>query len=101
MSADLSITVVRYTAISEGISYLLLLFIAMPLKYGADHPEAVRVVGMLHGILFIVLGAALLYALVRSHISFRMCVLVFVASLIPFGAFWADRRLKEEYFLAD
>ncbi|MEM1157200.1 MAG: DUF3817 domain-containing protein [Verrucomicrobiota bacterium] len=86
----------RYTAIAEGVSYLILLFIAMPLKYGMGVEIAVRVVGMAHGILFLALCAALLYALWKSVISFPMSILVFVASLIPFGAFWADHRLREE-----
>jgi len=85
----------RYTAIAEGISYLALLFIAMPLKYGIGIDMAVKIIGMAHGILFILLCAVLAYTLWRSIISFPMCVLVFIASLFPFGAFWADQTLRE------
>ena len=84
----------RISAILEGISYLLLLFIAMPLKYGMGMDMAVRIVGMIHGLLFIVLCWFLLQAKLNTSISFRLCVIVFIASLIPFGAFWADGKLK-------
>jgi integral membrane protein len=48
----------RFVGFVEGVSYLVLLFIAMPLKYWAGMPLAVRVVGMLHGVLFILFFAA-------------------------------------------
>ena len=84
----------RLIALAEGVSYLALLGIAMPLKYLYAMPLAVRVVGMAHGLLFI----ALVLALFRAHETYRWKVSfsaqVFIASLIPFGAFWMDRRLK-------
>jgi len=85
----------RYTALAEGVSYLILLFVAMPLKYGLGMDLAVRIAGMAHGILFIALGIALLFALWKSVVSLSMAITVFIASLIPFGAFWADCRLRE------
>ena len=67
--------------------------VAMPLKYFADLPEAVKWVGWLHGILFILYGLTILAALVEGRISFGKSVLAFCASLIPLGPFLIDRRL--------
>ena len=83
----------RYVALAEGWSYLLLLFIAMPLKYIWGYPEAVRVVGMLHGLLFVALAFTLLHAHSVRRWSFRFSGLIFAASLVPLGAFWMDRKL--------
>lgn len=77
----------------EGVSFLLLMGIAMPLKYLAGRPEAVRYFGWLHGLLFIGYCLAILSALVNGKISFRKSVMAFVASLIPFGPFVIDRKL--------
>ena len=83
----------RLLGLLEGISYLLLLGICMPLKYLADIPEAVYFMGMAHGALFI--GYCLWIALVWQEYkqSFSWAVLAFVASLLPFGTFVADKKL--------
>ena len=52
----------RLVALLEGSSFLVLLFIAMPLKYLADQPLAVRIVGSIHGLLFVIFMAALFRA---------------------------------------
>ena len=83
----------RIVALLEGVSYLILLGIAMPLKYIWEQPEAVSLVGRVHGMLSIVLVLCLLLA----HLEYRWKIFfsgtVFVSSLIPFGAFWMDRKL--------
>ncbi len=84
----------RYLALLEGISWLLLLFIAMPLKYMAGNPYPVKVVGMTHGLLFIAFVAALSIVLNRKTISTTLGAKVFVASFIPFGTFLVDGKLK-------
>ena len=84
----------RLVALIEGIAYLVLLGIAMPLKYLYAMPLAVRVVGITHGLLFIVLVTLLLRAHEHHRWTTSFSIRVFVASLIPFGAFWMDRRLK-------
>ena len=85
----------RVVALSEGVSYILLLGVAMPLKYIWGEPTAVSVVGMIHGLLSMVLVLCLLLA----HLEYRWSVLfstkVFVSSLIPLGAFWMDRELAK------
>ncbi len=90
------IRTLRIVGFIEGVSYLLLLGVAMPLKYLADMPSAVRVVGMAHGILFIAFVAALVWtASVRKWPLLRS-IEGFVASLYPFGTFIFDRKLRRE-----
>lgn len=84
----------RWVAIAEGISYLVLLGIAMPLKYWAGIPEAVKVVGWTHGVLFMAYVITLLLAWREARWSFGFAVWAFVASLLPFGTFVLDRQLK-------
>ncbi|MEM7576449.1 MAG: DUF3817 domain-containing protein [Planctomycetota bacterium] len=86
----------RVLSLLEGVSYLLLLGVAMPLKYLAEMPGAVHYVGWAHGVLFIALGLALLMAWWRVPLGLGLCVGVFVAALLPFGPFVADRWLKEK-----
>jgi integral membrane protein len=82
----------RIVAFSEGVSFLILLGIAMPLKYIADLPQAVRVVGMAHGVLFILYIVLLLQVAVERGWTFKISMLAFLASLIPFGTFYADAK---------
>jgi len=86
----------RYLALLEGISWLMLLFVAMPMKYMAGNPYPVKIVGMGHGLLFIAFVAALALVLNRKSISTNLGARVFVASFIPFGTFLVDGRLKRE-----
>jgi len=72
----------------EGVSYLVLLFVAMPLKYGMGYQEAVRLTGSAHGFLFVGFMAVLFYAILTKAITFRKAVWAFVLSLIPFGTFY-------------
>ena len=87
----------RLAALAEGVSYLVLLFAAMPMKYFFGQPLAVRIVGSLHGLLFIVFAAALLAAWCNRRWSLPRPTLVFLSSLVPFGAFIMDRSLKREH----
>lgn len=86
----------RLVAFLEGMSFLVLLFVAMPLKYLADMPLAVRIVGSLHGVLFL-LFVAMLFGVARDRRwPIRRSLAAFVASLVPFGTFVLDRALKRE-----
>ena len=85
----------RYSALSEGLSWLALLFIAMPLKYVWGDPFYVKIVGMTHGILFIALFMLLLQTFFEKRISEREAVKIFIASFIPFGTFFTDKSLRE------
>lgn len=86
----------RRIGYSEGISFLLLLGVAMPLKYLAGMPQAVLVVGSLHGFLFILYVVTLLQA--RSALKWprRKLHHGLIASVLPFGPFVFDARLRKE-----
>jgi integral membrane protein len=84
---------VRIVGIIEGISYLLLLGIAMPLKYLVGIPQAVQVIGMAHGVLFIAFCLVLLQAWIGGQLSLRWSAIAFIATLIPFGPFLIDKKL--------
>lgn len=84
----------RWVAIVEGWSYLILLFVAMPLKYLADQPWAVKITGSAHGALFVLFCLALLQVFLRCRWSLKQAFWAFVASLIPFATFVLERRLK-------
>ena len=86
----------RKISLAEGCSLLVLLLIAMPLKYFFDFPEAVKVVGWIHGVLFILYVVMLLVLEVKYRWPFLFLVGAFLASLIPFGTFVLDRFLKEK-----
>ncbi|MGB2087818.1 integral membrane protein [Psychroflexus salarius] len=76
----------------EAISFLVLLGIAMPLKYMYDMPEYVRVVGMAHGILFVlyIIGAYYMYE--KLNWKFSTFMIVVLCSILPFGPFYADKK---------
>ena len=86
----------RVVAFLEGLSFVLLLFVAMPLKYWAGLPLAVRVVGAVHGLLFLAFLGALFRVSVERGWAPRRWLLAFGSSLIPFGTFAFDRSLKRE-----
>lgn len=86
----------RMVAIFEGISYLLLLFVAMPIKYLLHEPAMVKYNGWVHGILFILYLLALINVKMDRNWSFGKSMLAFVLSLIPFAAFIFDRELRKE-----
>ncbi|MEX1187984.1 MAG: DUF3817 domain-containing protein [Bacteroidia bacterium] len=86
----------RIIAIAEGWSFLFLLFVAMPLKYMADLPLPVKVGGWIHGLLFVAFGFSLISVWIDRKWKFSKVLLAFICSLLPFGTFWFDRRLKQE-----
>jgi integral membrane protein len=86
----------RMIAMLEGISFLVLLGIAMPLKYYADLPIAVRVVGMAHGVLFVAYGVLVAMFVFRRVWSIGKGAEAMMYSLLPFGTFVLDARLKRE-----
>ena len=86
----------RVVGMLEGVSFLLLMGIAMPLKYLAGMPEAVKYTGWIHGVLFIGYCLTNLTALLEGRISFKDSVTAFFASLIPFGPFLVDGRFARD-----
>lgn len=85
----------RLMGILEGSSLLILLFIAMPLKYILDMPGMVSVVGAIHGGLFTVYCVMILYATFAVKWPFRFTIGAFASAFIPFGNFILDVRLKK------
>lgn len=85
----------RSVALVEAVSFLVLLGIAMPLKYLAGLPLAVKIVGWAHGVLFVWLLVALILVKLRARWSLREAGVVLFAALLPFGPFFIDRRLKD------
>ena len=91
-----SIARLRVAGFVEGVSFLILLGIAMPLKYLADMPVAVKIAGWTHGILFIVFCLALLRAKRFAGWSLREAGVLLLAALLPCGPFVVDARLKRQ-----
>jgi integral membrane protein len=89
----------RLVALLEGTSFLVLLFIAMPLKYLAGLPLAVRIVGSVHGGLFLVFLAVLYRAGRQRGWPLHRWLIAFISSVVPFGTFVFDRSLRREIAL--
>ena len=83
-------------AIAEGISYLLLLFVAMPLKYFFDMPLAVKYTGWAHGLLFVLYITCFFIAWSKSKWSFGKATLIGCAALLPFVPFYVEKKFLHE-----
>lgn len=83
----------RLVSLLEGASLLLLLGVAMPLKYLAGQPLAVRWVGLVHGVLFVSYALLLAQCTLELRWPARRFGLGLLLSVLPFGAFYAERRL--------
>jgi integral membrane protein len=86
----------RVAGIAEGISFITLLFIAMPVKYLAGNPGLVWYVGWVHGLLFMVYILALITVKINLEWKFKKTALAFLASLLPCGTFILDKSLRKE-----
>jgi len=87
----------RWIGFAEGVSFLILLGIAMPLKYWLGYPLATRIVGMAHGILFILyVGLATLISIEKKWPT-RVLMWAYAASVLPFGTFVFQRRFNEHH----
>jgi integral membrane protein len=83
----------RAMGMVEGVSTLVLFGVAMPLKYVAGIPLAVRIIGSIHGLLFILLASMFILAITRVPIPRRMAVIGILAAILPFGPFVMDKQL--------
>lgn len=86
--------ILRATSLTEGASYLLLLFVAMPLKYGFGVATAVTYVGWAHGVLFVTLALITLSAIIFAKLPFKLACIIGIAALIPGGPFFIDGQIK-------
>ena len=83
-------------AIIEGISWVILALVAVPMKYAADNPVLVKIMGPIHGLLFTLFGLALVMAWAKKSWPFGRVVWIFLLSLVPFGWLVADRWIRKE-----
>ncbi|MAO70878.1 MAG: hypothetical protein CMD02_03235 [Flavobacteriales bacterium] len=109
----------KIVAFLEGVSYILLLFIAVPIKYWADEPKWVGILGMPHGILFILyilLSLILKYPktwnMLGQHINLKINIdkapkwdfkdlsIILFASILPFGTFYVDRKYMKDSLIS-
>ncbi|WP_228851592.1 DUF3817 domain-containing protein [Aegicerativicinus sediminis] len=86
------INIFKIVAFLEGISYILLLFIAVPIKYLAEDPSYVKMLGMPHGILFIIYIIMALYLSVNLSLSKKKRNGLLWASIIPFATLFINKR---------
>lgn len=86
----------RLVGMLEGVSFLLLLGVAMPLKYLAGQPEMVRVTGMAHGVLFMLYVAAVAHAALELRWPLGRVAGALAASVLPFGPFVFDAHLRRQ-----
>lgn len=86
----------RMAGIAEGISFVTLLFIAMPAKYIAGDPGFVWYIGWVHGLLFLLYILALITVKINMEWKFKKTAVAFLASIVPFGTFIMDKSLRKE-----
>ena len=84
----------------EGISFIILLFIAMPMKYSFGYPIATKVVGMLHGLLVFAFIYQIIEAKKEAGFTLKETALYSILSLIPFGSFYTDKLLARKMTIA-
>lgn len=82
----------RQIALLEGVSLLLLIFFAMPMKYIIDEPVYVKVIGMIHGVLFIIYILSAILLKFKDQWQWSKFLWISAASVIPFGTFYIDRK---------
>ena len=83
----------RILAYSEGVSFLLLLMVTVPLKYIMGLRELNIIIGLLHGLLFMAYVVAVIQIKLDQNWTPKKTFLALLAALIPFGTFWADWKL--------
>jgi integral membrane protein len=88
--------VLRKIGIAEGVSFLVLLLISMPLKYYFGFPMAVKYTGWVHGLLFISYVSLAYYVKETCNWPVKKFLLAFAAAFLPLGTFLFDKQLKKE-----
>ncbi|MDX1277226.1 DUF3817 domain-containing protein [Oceanihabitans sediminis] len=82
----------RLIAFLEGVSYILLLFIATPIKYLQGNPEYVKMLGMPHGLLFVAYVVLAIVVGMERKWDTKTMFIVLIASILPFGTFYIDKK---------
>nr|WP_275067186.1 DUF3817 domain-containing protein [Leptospira bandrabouensis] len=83
----------RILAFLEGLSFLTILFVTMPLKYIYKNPEPNKIVGLIHGLLFLLYLVELFQVKVELEWKMKKTLLAALASVVPFGTFIAEKYL--------
>ena len=91
----LMLNIFKITSFFEGVSYILLLFVGVPLKYFADNPILVKSLGMPHGMLFIAYIVMTLLIRGKMNWDVKTTLIVLVASILPFGTFYINKKYLE------
>lgn len=86
----------RITAFLEGISFILILAVSMPLKYYYGMPEPNQIIGMAHGLLFVLYCFQALALTIQNSWPFKVLFILFIASILPFGTFYFVPRVLRE-----
>ena len=89
------VRMLRVIAAVEGLSYVLLVFVAMPLKYGWEMPQPVRILGMAHGALFLAYLVAVARAARAGRWDWLAIAHALSASVVPFGTLSLDEALRD------
>lgn len=89
---DNTIKTFRLISSLEALSFLVLLGIAMPLKYIWDMPQMVQTVGMAHGVLFVMYVMGAIYMWKKLNWTFSVLMIVILCSVVPFGPFYVERK---------
>lgn len=76
----------------EGVSLLVILFVTMPLKYVFDYPQANKIIGMLHGVLFIAYVVMVFMLQPEQKWKWKDTLVILACSVIPFGTFWMEKK---------
>ena len=91
------VTLFRIVAFFEGLSYLLSLFVATPIKYLANDPQYVKLLGMPHGLLFVAYIALAFVIKADFKWDSKTFLIVLLAAIIPFGTFYIDRKYLKQH----
>ncbi len=83
----------RVLGFIEGVSFLVILLVTMPLKYVWAMPEPNKIFGIVHGLLFVFYVMAVVQIKVEQDWKMSKMGLALLASIVPFGTFWADKKL--------
>lgn len=84
--------ILRIIAFLEGLSYILLLFVAVPMKYFGEDESLVKTLGMPHGVLFVAYVILALVVRTDEKWDFKSTFLILLSSILPFGTFWAEYK---------
>jgi integral membrane protein len=89
------LTIFRIVAFLEGLSYILLLFVGVPLKYLGNDVTLVKLLGMPHGFLFMAYIAFIIVLRFDTPWFKKHFILIALASVIPFGTFVVEHKLRK------